>query len=69
MDGGLQQRIDDQVPTLKLKQYVQAQGVDFMRQDGLAKARSGLTSIEEVGRVIQLTAGDLESAGAAIRDA
>lgn len=69
MDGGLQQLIDDQVPTSKLKQYVQAKGTDFMRQDGLAKARVGLTSIEEVGRVIQLAVGDIESAGAATRDA
>jgi type II secretory ATPase GspE/PulE/Tfp pilus assembly ATPase PilB-like protein len=50
----LQQRIDDQQPTPKLKRYLKQQGVILMRQDGLMKAQAGLTSIEEVGRVIQL---------------
>ena len=31
-----------------------------MRQDGLKKACAGLTSIEEVGRIIQLSSEDLE---------
>ena len=29
-----------------------------MRQDGLMKAQAGLTSIEEVGRVVQLEVGE-----------
>ena len=62
IDSGLQQLIDNEEPTSNMKQYLQAQGVDFMRQDGLAKARAGLTSIEEVGRIIQLAAEDLEQA-------
>ncbi len=62
IDSVLQQLIDNQEPISKMKQYLQAQGVDFMRQDGLAKARAGLTSIEEVGRIIQLAAEDLEQA-------
>ena len=62
IDSGLQQLIDKQEPTSKMKQYLQAQGVDFMRQDGLAKSRAGLTSIQEVGRIIQLAAEDLEQA-------
>jgi len=61
IDAGLQMLIDNEEPTSKMKQYLQNQGVDFMRQDGLAKARSGLTSIEEVGRIIQLAAEDLEA--------
>lgn len=60
MDSGLRQLIDNREPTSKLKQYLRTTGVDFMRQDGLSKARAGLTSIEEVGRVIQLAAEDLE---------
>ena len=29
-----------------------------MRQDGLMKALAGLTSVEEVGRVVQLKVGE-----------
>ncbi|MEC8209960.1 MAG: ATPase, T2SS/T4P/T4SS family [Verrucomicrobiota bacterium] len=54
IDAGLQQRIDDQQPTSKLKRYLKEQGVILMRQDGLMKAQAGLTSVEEVGRVVQL---------------
>jgi type II secretory ATPase GspE/PulE/Tfp pilus assembly ATPase PilB-like protein len=57
IDGGLQQLIDDQQPTSKLKRYLKEQGVILMRQDGLIKAQAGLTSIEEVGRVVQLEVG------------
>ena len=32
-----------------------------MRQDGLEKACEGLTSIEEIARVIQLSPEDLEA--------
>jgi type II secretory ATPase GspE/PulE/Tfp pilus assembly ATPase PilB-like protein len=46
--------IDTHQPTAVLKQYLKKQGVPLMRQDGLAKARAGLTTVEEVGRVIQL---------------
>ena len=58
IDAGLQQRIDDHQPTSKLKRYLKQQGVILMRQDGLMKAQAGLTSIEEVGRVIQLEVGE-----------
>ncbi|MEC7235148.1 MAG: ATPase, T2SS/T4P/T4SS family, partial [Verrucomicrobiota bacterium] len=54
IDAGLQQRIDDQQPTSKLKRYLKEHGVILMRQDGLMKAQAGLTSVEEVGRVVQL---------------
>jgi type IV pilus assembly protein PilB len=56
IDSGLRKQIDDQVPTSQLKHYLHEQGVILMRQDGLLKAEAGLTSIEEVGRVIQLEA-------------
>jgi type II secretory ATPase GspE/PulE/Tfp pilus assembly ATPase PilB-like protein len=58
IDTGLQQRIDDQQPTSKLKHYLKEQGVILMRQDGLMKAQAGLTSVEEVGRVVQLEVGE-----------
>ena len=58
IDAGLQQRIDDQQPTSKLKRYLKEQGVILMRQDGLMKAQAGLTSVEEVGRVVQLEVGE-----------
>lgn len=58
IDAGLQQRIDDQQPTSNLKRYLKEQGVILMRQDGLMKAQAGLTSIEEVGRVVQLELGE-----------
>lgn len=57
MDAGLQQRIDSTKSISNLKSYLKKQGVVLMRQDGLMKVKEGLTSIEEVGRVIQL---DLE---------
>ena len=50
----LRNLIDTHQPTAVLKQYLKKQGVPLMRQDGLAKARAGLTTVEEVGRVIQL---------------
>ena len=58
IDAGLQRRIDDHQPTSKLKRYLKEQGVTLMRQDGLMKAQAGLTSIEEVGRVVQLEVGE-----------
>ena len=58
IDPGLQQRIDDQQPTSKLKRYLKEQRVILMRQDGLMKAQAGLTSVEEVGRVVQLEVGE-----------
>jgi type II secretory ATPase GspE/PulE/Tfp pilus assembly ATPase PilB-like protein len=50
----LRNLIDSHQPTLVLKQYLKKKGTLLMRQDGLAKARAGLTTLEEVGRVIQL---------------
>jgi type II secretory ATPase GspE/PulE/Tfp pilus assembly ATPase PilB-like protein len=58
IDAGLQRRIDDHQPTSKLKRYLKEQGIILMRQDGLMKAQAGLTSIEEVGRVVQLEVGE-----------
>ena len=58
MDAGLQQRIDNKESISNLKRYLKKQGVVLMRQDGLMKAKEGLTSIEEVGRVIQLDPED-----------
>ena len=62
IDSELRPLIDRQESTLKLKEYLLTKGVDSMRQDGLKKACAGLTSIEEVGRIIQLAAQDLELA-------
>jgi len=59
----LRNMIDTHQPTAVLKQYLKKQGVPLMRQDGLAKARAGLTTVEEVGRVIQLES-DKETADA-----
>lgn len=56
IDSNLRKQIDDLVPTSQLKRYLYEQGVVLMRKDGLLKAEAGLTSIEEVGRVIQLEA-------------
>ena len=59
VDGvGGARAIDDQQPTSKLKRYLKEQGVILMRQDGLMKAQAGLTSVEEVGRVVQLEVGE-----------
>ena len=58
MDAGLQQRIDSKESISNLKRYLKKQGVVLMRQDGLMKAKEGLTSIEEVGRVVQLDPED-----------
>ena len=62
---GLRNLIDTHQPTAILKQYLKKQGIPLMRQDGLAKARAGLTTVEEVGRVIQLES-DMETADAGI---
>jgi type II secretory ATPase GspE/PulE/Tfp pilus assembly ATPase PilB-like protein len=62
---GLRNLIDTHQPTSVLKQYLKKQGVPLMRQDGLAKAQAGLTTVEEVGRVIQLES-DMETADAGI---
>lgn len=59
----LRDLIDSHQPTAVLKQYLRRKGIRLMRQDGLAKARAGLTTIEEVGRVIQLES-DTETADA-----
>ena len=56
IDSDLRKQIDYLVPTSQLKRYLYEQGVVLMRKDGLLKAEAGLTSIEEVGRVIQLEA-------------
>jgi type II secretory ATPase GspE/PulE/Tfp pilus assembly ATPase PilB-like protein len=56
IDSDLRKQIDDLVPTSQLKRYLYEQGAVLMRKDGLLKAEAGLTSIEEVGRVIQLEA-------------
>lgn len=61
VDAQLQRRIDDHESISKLKYYLQERGVPLMRQDGLDKALSGLTSLEEVGRVVQLKAGESAS--------
>ena len=59
----LRNLIDSHQPTSVLKQYLRKKGIPLMRQDGLAKAQAGLTTLEEVGRVIQLES-DRESADA-----
>lgn len=59
----LRDLIDSHQPTSVLKQYLRKKGIPLMRQDGLAKAQAGLTTLEEVGRVIQLES-DRESADA-----
>lgn len=59
IDSELQQRIDNHESTAKLKRYLRQRGVQFMREDGLMKAQAGLTSIEEVGRVVQLEAQEV----------
>jgi type IV pilus assembly protein PilB len=50
----LRSLIDSHQSTAVLKQHLKNNGIRMMRQDGLAKARAGLTTLEEVGRVIQL---------------
>ena len=37
-----------------MQEQLRASGVPFMRDDGLAKALAGLTSVEEIARVVQL---------------
>ena len=59
----LRNLIDSHQSTSVLKQHLKKKGIRLMRQDGLAKARAGLTTLEEVGRVIQLES-DTETADA-----
>jgi type IV pilus assembly protein PilB len=57
VDAELQQRIDEHESVSKLKSCLRERGLPLMREDGLSKALAGLTSLEEVGRVVQLKMG------------
>jgi general secretion pathway protein E len=46
-------------PTGVIKEYAVSRGMRTLREDGLAKAAAGVTTIEEVLRVTQDDYGDL----------
>ena len=48
-----------QAPAGSIKEYAVARGMRTLRDDGLAKAAAGLTSLEEVLRVTQEEYADL----------
>lgn len=54
IDSDLRERIDANESSAKLSNYLKEKGVTFMREDGMLKAVGGLTSIDEVTRVVQL---------------
>jgi general secretion pathway protein E len=45
----------------KMQEELQSRGVTFMRDDGFQKVLHGLTSIEEIARVVQLEKGEAET--------
>ncbi len=53
IDGELCSMITRQVPAGVIKEYAVSRGMRTLREDGLAKASAGITTIEEVLRVTQ----------------
>lgn len=53
IDGELCSMITRQVPAGVIKEYAVSRGMRTLREDGLAKAAAGITTIEEVLRVTQ----------------
>ena len=54
VDDGFKELIDSTSNYVELKNYFKNKGTNFMYEDALMKASAGLTSIEEVGRVLSL---------------
>ena len=52
VDADLRELIVDRVPTRMLERTAEAAGMTRLRQDGLAKAARGITSVEEVLRTV-----------------
>ena len=59
IDGELCSMITRQVPAGVIKEYALSRGMRTLREDGLAKAAAGITTIEEVLRVTQDDYADL----------
>jgi general secretion pathway protein E len=53
IDSELCSMITRQVPAGVIKEYAVSRGMRTLREDGLAKAAAGITTIEEVLRVTQ----------------
>jgi len=49
---GLRAMIDQGKSTSEMKKFLRGEGVHDMRDDGMSKVLEGLTSIEEVARVV-----------------
>jgi type II secretory ATPase GspE/PulE/Tfp pilus assembly ATPase PilB-like protein len=54
VDKGVRDWIEHGRSVGKMQDALREGGVPFMRDDGLAKALAGLTSVEEIARVVQL---------------
>lgn len=52
VDADLRELIVDRVLTRTLERTAEAAGMTRLRQDGLAKAARGITSVEEVLRTV-----------------
>ena len=52
MDENLRQAVLEESPTSSLQALAAAAGMASLREDGIAKALAGLTSLSEVGRVL-----------------
>ncbi|WP_243369897.1 type II secretion system ATPase GspE [Geotalea sp. SG265] len=59
IDGELVSMIIRQAPAGAIKEYAVSRGMKTLREDGLAKAAAGITTIEEVLRVTQEDYADL----------
>jgi type IV pilus assembly protein PilB len=57
----LKETINGKVTEQKLKRFTTRAGIRFLLDDALAKAREGLTTIEELVRVIRIEPEDFES--------
>ena len=54
-DAGLDELITQRVSIKVLTEYARSTGFSSMAEDGLRRVREGLTTVEEVGRVVDLT--------------
>ena len=54
-DAGLDELITQRSSIKVLTEYARSTGFTSMAEDGLRRVRDGLTTVEEVGRVVDLT--------------
>jgi type II secretory ATPase GspE/PulE/Tfp pilus assembly ATPase PilB-like protein len=54
-DAGLDELVAQHASLKALNEYVRSQGFVTMAEDGMRRVRAGVTTVEEIGRVVDLT--------------